>query len=86
MKRLARGPVRGISLKLQEEERERRMDHVPAISDVDKAIQSGVSVDKKTMQMLQRLEIGVPRRVKRVDAVSPKVKAVPRRNVQKNKK
>ncbi|KPA85142.1 putative mitochondrial 40s ribosomal protein S17 [Leptomonas pyrrhocoris] len=86
MKRLARGPVRGISLKLQEEERERRMDHAPATSDVDSAIQSGVSVDKKTMQMLQRLEIGVPRRVKRVDAAAPKVKIAPRRNVQKNKK
>jgi small subunit ribosomal protein S17e len=86
MKRLARGPVRGISLKLQEEERERRMDHVPPTSDVDKAIQSGVSVDKKTMQMLQRLEIGVPRRVKRADAVAPKVKVAPRRNMQKNKK
>ena len=63
MKRLARGPVRGISLKLQEEERERRMDYEPPVSAVDQAITDGIKVDKNTWAMLQRMEIGVPRYV-----------------------
>ncbi|KMZ56908.1 40S ribosomal protein S17 [Zostera marina] len=55
MKRIQRGPVRGISLKLQEEERERRMDFVPDES----AIKSdGIEVDKDTIEMLASL--GMP--------------------------
>ena len=64
MKRLARGPVRGISLKLQEEERERRMDFVPEVSLVDQKIQDGITVDRSTLSMLKKLETGVPRYVK----------------------
>jgi small subunit ribosomal protein S17e len=63
MKRLIRGPVRGISLKLQEEERERRMDFVPEVSFVDQKIQDGIKVDRNTMAMLKKLETGVPRHV-----------------------
>ncbi|XP_024443771.2 40S ribosomal protein S17-4-like [Populus trichocarpa] len=52
MKQIQKGPVRGISLKLQEEERERRMDFVPEVS----AIKSDqIEVDKETMDMLASL-------------------------------
>eukprot|EP00796_Vickermania_ingenoplastis_P004650 gene4652-3352_t len=68
MKRLARGPVRGISLKLQEEERERRLEFVPTVSAMQQAINDGIQVDGKTMQMLNHLEVGVPQHVMNRDA------------------
>ncbi|KAL8274662.1 hypothetical protein Esti_001377 [Eimeria stiedai] len=57
MKRIQRGPVRGISLKLQEEERERRMDFVPEKSELDVAT---ISIDQDTAEMLQALNISLP--------------------------
>ncbi|MQM08099.1 hypothetical protein Taro_040962 [Colocasia esculenta] len=55
MKRIQRGPVRGISLKLQEEERERRMDFVPEVSEIKT---EGIEVDKETIDMLTALGMG----------------------------
>ena len=51
MKRIQKGPVKGISLKVQEEERERRLDWVPKTSEIklDK-----VEVDDETRDMISK--------------------------------
>merc|ERR1712224_868542 len=54
MKRIQKGPVRGISLKLQEEERERRMEYVPDRSEVDT---DTIHVDADTKAMLRELDM-----------------------------
>eukprot|EP00829_Urostomides_striatus_P011002 TRINITY_DN264_c0_g1_i3.p2 TRINITY_DN264_c0_g1~~TRINITY_DN264_c0_g1_i3.p2 ORF type:complete len:133 (+),score=32.36 TRINITY_DN264_c0_g1_i3:38-436(+) len=52
MTRIQRGPVKGISLKLQEEERERKMDFIPDTSILDK---EEVHVDYDTFGMVQKI-------------------------------
>jgi len=55
MKRIQRGPVRNISLKLQEEERERRMDFVPEVSALE---QEFIEIDPDTRDMLEKMQFG----------------------------
>mmetsp|Transcript_6041 Transcript_6041/g.7389 ORF Transcript_6041/g.7389 Transcript_6041/m.7389 type:complete len:138 (-) Transcript_6041:66-479(-) len=52
MKRIQKGSVRGISLKLLEDERERRMDTLPEQSAIDT---SNIKIDKDTDELLKSL-------------------------------
>jgi len=56
MRRIQRGPVRGISLKLQEEERERRLDFLPEVSFADK---QHIEIDVPTRAMLKHYGLKV---------------------------
>ncbi|KAG7095498.1 hypothetical protein E1B28_006237 [Marasmius oreades] len=77
MKRIQKGPVRGISFKLQEEERERKDNYVPEVSALDNS-GAPLDVDEETKQMLRALNFeSIPINV--VTPVSPQVERGPRR-------
>jgi len=54
MRRIQKGPVRGISLKLQEEERERKDNYVPDVSAIDT---ENIEIDQETKQMLKNMDM-----------------------------
>merc|ERR1712044_105608 len=53
MKRLEKSTVRGISIKLQEEEREKRDNYVPDISELEKPLE----IDNETKDLLKLLDM-----------------------------
>ncbi|KAJ8482636.1 hypothetical protein ONZ45_g14880 [Pleurotus djamor] len=70
MKRIQNGPIRGISFKLQEEERERKDPYVPEVSALDvSASVGGLEVDSDTKDLLVALNFAdIP-----VTIVNPRV-------------
>ncbi|CAG9332146.1 unnamed protein product [Blepharisma stoltei] len=54
MKRIQKGPVRGISLKIQEEEREKKLDYIPERSIVSTR---EIRVDAATLELLKALDL-----------------------------
>jgi len=54
MRRIQKGPVRGISYKLQEEERERKDNYVPDVSALD-VQEAGLEIDPDTKELLHAL-------------------------------
>ncbi|CDK24796.1 unnamed protein product [Kuraishia capsulata CBS 1993] len=61
MKRIQKGPVRGISFKLQEEERERKDQYVPEVSALDLTRTHGhLNVDADTEKLVKSLGFKLP--------------------------
>ncbi|KAH3687099.1 hypothetical protein WICPIJ_001928 [Wickerhamomyces pijperi] len=61
MKRIQKGPVRGISFKLQEEERERKDQYVPEVSALDLSnTNDELNVDQQTADLIKTLGFKLP--------------------------
>ena len=60
MKRIEKGAVRGISIKLQEEERERRDNYMPEVSVVDPTVLTTIKVDEDTAKMIKDMDLNIP--------------------------
>jgi len=69
MKRIQKGPVRGISFKLQEEEREKKDQYVPEVSALDLSQSKGLLfVDADTDKMIKSLGFKVPTSVNTISS------------------
>ena len=73
MKRIQKGPVRGISFRLQEEERERKDQYVPEVSALAVSAESPLEVDGETKDLLRSLGLdSLPVNVVNVSAYQPR--------------
>ncbi|CAL8091163.1 unnamed protein product [Calicophoron daubneyi] len=67
MKRFESGPVHGISVKLQEEERERRDNYQPEVSAFD---QLTAELDPVTQEMLQAMNIPYAKNLRTIPPIA----------------
>ncbi|ORY31364.1 ribosomal protein S17e [Naematelia encephala] len=73
MKRIQKGPVRGISFKLQEEERERKDQYVPEVSALATSAETPLEIDSETKDLLKSLGMeSIPANVTNVSAFAPR--------------
>ncbi|CCH46385.1 40S ribosomal protein S17-B [Wickerhamomyces ciferrii] len=81
MKRIQKGPVRGISFKLQEEERERKDQYVPEVSALDLSnTKNQLEVDQQTADLVKTLGFKIPLSVVSVSSQRAPERRFKRRN------